>query len=270
MRLFGFLIIIASLTLGIKIFHLYQNVAIAGQGMRYSDPVFQEEIAQANTPATNPPNSVAPAKPDPTMNITSGKGLSSSKTGLVPLEIEDPEKEKQAKANQATGQGNAATNTGQATSATPPEAGTEGQSKKIEGTGLSPNQKMLANELGKKHEDLDKLQLELQQRQALIAAAEKQLINRQKSLENLDVEIKSMINNFEQEKEQARSSVLQTYNVMAPRAAAAIFDQMELPVLIGVVRNMSPRKLAQIMGLMNPAKANALTAELSKKELVVK
>ncbi|MFK7867534.1 MAG: MotE family protein [Alphaproteobacteria bacterium] len=132
---------------------------------------------------------------------------------------------------------------------------------------LMTNEQALVDELGKRRAALDQREAVIARQESLLAAAEAQLIERQRALESLDQKIQNMIADFETNKEDARSSVIETYNIMNPRAAAGIFDELELPVLIGVVRTLNPRKLAQIMAQMDPIKARDLTAELANKEI---
>ena len=49
-----------------------------------------------------------------------------------------------------------------------------------------------------------------------------------------------------------------------PRDAAAIFDDLELPVLIEILDRMGERKAAPVIGAMRPDKARTLTAELAR------
>ncbi len=50
---------------------------------------------------------------------------------------------------------------------------------------------------------------------------------------------------------------------MKPKDAAAIFDQLEMSVLLRVARAMNPRKMAPIMAKMNPSRAQELTAGMA-------
>ena len=53
------------------------------------------------------------------------------------------------------------------------------------------------------------------------------------------------------------------YETMKPSDAAAIFDELDMPVLLRVARAMNPRKMAPIMAKMDPVKAQDLTAGLA-------
>ena len=58
--------------------------------------------------------------------------------------------------------------------------------------------------------------------------------------------------------------LVRTYENMRPREAAAIFEELELPVLIQILDRMGERKMAPVIGAMRPEKARVLTAELAR------
>ena len=58
--------------------------------------------------------------------------------------------------------------------------------------------------------------------------------------------------------------MVKLYEGMRPRDAAAIFDDLELPVLVPLVDRLRDAKAAPILGAMRPDRARALTAELAR------
>ena len=58
--------------------------------------------------------------------------------------------------------------------------------------------------------------------------------------------------------------MVKLYEGMRPRDAAAIFDELDLPVLVGIVERMAERKAAPVIGAMRPERARQLTAELAR------
>ncbi len=52
---------------------------------------------------------------------------------------------------------------------------------------------------------------------------------------------------------------------MKPKAAAEIFNRLEMPILIRVVERMRAPKSADVLARMDPAKAKQVTAELAKR-----
>ena len=53
---------------------------------------------------------------------------------------------------------------------------------------------------------------------------------------------------------------------MKPKAAAEIFNRLEIPVLLHVVERMKEAKSAVVLGKMNPAIAKRVTSELAKRK----
>jgi flagellar motility protein MotE (MotC chaperone) len=53
------------------------------------------------------------------------------------------------------------------------------------------------------------------------------------------------------------------YENMKPKDAARIFDRLSLPILLKVVRQMKPRKMADILARMSPEAAERLTVAIA-------
>lgn len=254
MRYLAFLAIVAAFTLSLRIFDFIDRNAIAQTATSLSQQLI--EMAQVSDA---PPA----AELNPFME-TDNQGLQGKNSNLVSMDMVDIP---------ASVLGGATPN---AASATQPQGATAsaGTNNAVLGSNIStrqlePNEKALVDELGQRRLIIEQQETEIQRKIALLTAAEGQLVQRQKALEKLQQEIKTMVDNYEAERKEARSSVLSTYNVMKPRAAAAIFNDMNIDDLIGVVRAMNPRQLAKIMEEMNPAKSVELTNRLVNIELSV-
>ena len=90
-------------------------------------------------------------------------------------------------------------------------------------SGARQSERILTNELSERRRLLDLREEEIIKKEALLGAAEKQLMVRQKALEAVRDEIDERIQNFDTQQQEALSNIMLTYNVMKPRAAAAIF-----------------------------------------------
>jgi flagellar motility protein MotE (MotC chaperone) len=100
-------------------------------------------------------------------------------------------------------------------------------------------------------------------RLALVEAAEKRIEERTAVLEGLEARIDAMVNEKRTLEESQFVAVVSMYETMKAKDAAAIFDQLEMPVLLRVARAINPRKMAPIMAKMDPVKAMELTAHLA-------
>lgn len=58
--------------------------------------------------------------------------------------------------------------------------------------------------------------------------------------------------------------MVKLYESVRPRDAAAIFDELDLAVLVPLVDRMREAKAAPVLGAMRPERARALTAELAR------
>ena len=52
---------------------------------------------------------------------------------------------------------------------------------------------------------------------------------------------------------------------MKPKDAAKVFDRLEMSVLYEIASKIAPRKMSDIMGLMQPEAAERLTVELARR-----
>jgi flagellar motility protein MotE (MotC chaperone) len=55
------------------------------------------------------------------------------------------------------------------------------------------------------------------------------------------------------------------YEAMKPKDAARVFDRLEMPVLIEIASQIAPRKMSDILGLMQSEAAERLTVELARR-----
>ena len=55
------------------------------------------------------------------------------------------------------------------------------------------------------------------------------------------------------------------YEGMKPKDAAKVFDRLEMSVLYDIASQIAPRKMSDILGLMQPEAAERLTVELARR-----
>jgi len=68
-----------------------------------------------------------------------------------------------------------------------------------------------------------------------------------------------------QQREEANwQSLVKVYETMKPRDAAAIFNDLQMPVLLPLIGHMKEAKAAAILAAMAPDKAREVTAQLAK------
>ena len=80
--------------------------------------------------------------------------------------------------------------------------------------------------------------------------------------------IKGLLQQYDGQKQQELDQLVRIYSAMKPKEAAGIFETLDMPILLALVKQMKEAKVAPIMALMTPAKATALTEAItSRKQL---
>ena len=123
----------------------------------------------------------------------------------------------------------------------------------------------LLQALGARRDALDVRERTLDQREALLKAAEKRFEEKVADLDAVKLELQGMLaRNNEQEDARLRSLV-KIYESMKPKEAALIFDKLEINVLLGVIERMKENKVAPILASMQPDRARQVTDMLADK-----
>ena len=55
------------------------------------------------------------------------------------------------------------------------------------------------------------------------------------------------------------------HKMMKPKDAAKVFDRLEMSVLFEIASQIAPRKMSDILGLMQPDAAERLTVEMARR-----
>ena len=104
----------------------------------------------------------------------------------------------------------------------------------------------------------------LDEREAILGAAERRLGDRVQQLSALQAKLEQLEHARHDREETNWRGLVKTYEAMRPRDAAAIFNDLESPVLLQVLDRMKEAKAAPILAAMAPERARAATAELAK------
>jgi flagellar motility protein MotE (MotC chaperone) len=129
--------------------------------------------------------------------------------------------------------------------------------------GLSPAERALLERLQERRQELDARNRDLELRENLIKDAEKRLENRIDELKDVE----NRINGKGGEQAAKFKSLVVMYEGMKAKDAARIFDKLDPGVLVDVANAMSPKKLADILALMNAEFAQRLTVELARRNV---
>lgn len=122
----------------------------------------------------------------------------------------------------------------------------------------------LLQRLAGRREELDNREREIDQRAALLEAAEGRINNKIRQLQSFQVTIEGLIKTYDEQQEAKMGSLVKIYESMKPKQAALILEDLDMDTLLLVAERMKERKLSDIMAKMNPEKARDVTVELSR------
>ncbi|MCE2992853.1 MAG: MotE family protein [Alphaproteobacteria bacterium] len=124
-------------------------------------------------------------------------------------------------------------------------------------------------------QDLAKRRVELDERERDISLKENSLVVIEKSLDKkieiikeLQVQLQSVLAQYETKEDEKIKSLVKVYESMKPQDAAKIFEQLQMSILIEVSVHMKEAKLAQVLAKMDPYKAKELTIELANRRKI--
>jgi flagellar motility protein MotE (MotC chaperone) len=112
---------------------------------------------------------------------------------------------------------------------------------------------------------LDQRARELDRRQALLETAAAALAGQIAQLSELRTQITSAVERHDAAEEAKLESLVKIYETMKAKAAAEIFNRLEMPVLLRVVERMREPKSADVLARMDPVKARQVTIELARR-----
>jgi flagellar motility protein MotE (MotC chaperone) len=129
---------------------------------------------------------------------------------------------------------------------------------------VSESERALLQELRERRKELDARADAIALRESVMTAAEHKLEGRLTELQTLQKKLESLDTAQKQKEEAGWQGLVKVYENMKPKDAAAIFNDLQMPVLLQVLDRMKEAKAAAIMAAMNPDKARDVTAQLAQ------
>lgn len=129
--------------------------------------------------------------------------------------------------------------------------------------GLSSTEQQLLERLTARRTELQQYENDLALRASIVDAAEKRIEERAATLEALEAQISSLVDQREAMETGQFAGIVAMYEAMRPKDAANIFNNLEMDVLLRVAKTMSPRKMAPILAEMNAPRAQELTVQMA-------
>ena len=119
-------------------------------------------------------------------------------------------------------------------------------------------------ELRQRRQELDARETGVAARESLLAAAEQRLAARVAELQALQKKLEALDSTRQERENASWLGLVKVYEVMKPRDAATIFNDLDMPILLQVVDRMKDSKTAPVLAAMQPDKARDVTTQLAK------
>lgn len=129
---------------------------------------------------------------------------------------------------------------------------------------VSESERALLQDLRHRRQELDTRADAMATRESVLVATEKKLSARVAELQTLQTSLERLDAAQKQKEDAGWQGLVKVYETMKPKEAAAIFNDLVMPVLLPVLDRMKDSKAAAIMAAMNPDKARDVTAELAQ------
>jgi len=130
---------------------------------------------------------------------------------------------------------------------------------------VSPSERAILERLQARRQELEQRAREIEIRESLLKSAEKRIEGRVEEMKATETRI-STATGQKAEQDAARfKGIITMYEGMKPKDAAKVFDRLEMNVLYEIASQIAPRKMSDILGLMQPEAAERLTVELARR-----
>jgi flagellar motility protein MotE (MotC chaperone) len=126
-------------------------------------------------------------------------------------------------------------------------------------------ERAILERLQERRQELEARAREIDIRENLLKSAEKRIEDKVGEIKASEARV-GMASEQKNQLDAARfKGIVTMYEGMKPKDAAKIFDRLEMSVLIEVASQIAPRKMSEIVGLMQPEAAERLTVEMARR-----
>jgi len=121
-------------------------------------------------------------------------------------------------------------------------------------------------QLAKRREELELKSRQLDEREAMVVAAEQRMEQKMAELKALQSTVEDLLAKRSDEEEKQLQTLVSTYEKMKPKDAAQVFEEMDMDLLADLVSRMKTSRAAPILALVSPTKVKELTFELAQQK----
>lgn len=129
---------------------------------------------------------------------------------------------------------------------------------------VNDSERALLLDLRERRQELETREAALATRESVLSAAEQRLTARVEELQSLQTRLEALETARRDRDEANWRGLVKLYENMKPREAAAIFNDLDMAVLLQVLDRMKEAKAALVLAAMQAEKARQVTAELAQ------
>jgi flagellar motility protein MotE (MotC chaperone) len=130
---------------------------------------------------------------------------------------------------------------------------------------MSASERAILERLQSRRQELEARAREIEIRESLLKSAEKRIESKVEEIKAVESRI-STASGVKSETDAARfKGIITMYEGMKPKDAAKVFDRLEMSVLFEIASQIAPRKMSDILGLMQAEAAERLTVEMARR-----
>jgi flagellar motility protein MotE (MotC chaperone) len=130
---------------------------------------------------------------------------------------------------------------------------------------VSASERAILERLQSRRQELEARAREIDIRENLLKAAEKKAESRVEELKGVESRIATATEQKTESDAARFKGIITMYESMKPKDAAKVFDRLEMSVLYQIASQIAPRKMSDILGLMQPEAAERLTTEMARR-----
>lgn len=130
---------------------------------------------------------------------------------------------------------------------------------------VSASERAILERLQQRRQELESRAREIDIRESLLKSAEKRIETRVEELKAVESRITTATGQKSEADAARFKGIITMYEGMKPKDAAKVFDRLEMGVLFEIASQIAPRKMSDILGLMQPEAAERLTVELARR-----
>jgi flagellar motility protein MotE (MotC chaperone) len=130
---------------------------------------------------------------------------------------------------------------------------------------MSESERAILERLQSRRQELEQRAREIDIRESLLKSAEKRIDSKVEEMKAAEGRIGTAAGQRNEQEAARFKGIITMYEGMKPKDAAKVFDRLEMSVLIEIASQIAPRKMSDIMGVMQPEAAERLTVELARR-----